>query len=403
MYGLSVITSPVKSTDEELTRRALRHALDGTTDMADRELKVPLHYYRDPKITEIEESQILRRVPLAVVPSAQIPERNDYVVRTVLGDSLLVTRDRTGASHVLLNYCRHRGAMPACGAGNAARFVCPYHAWTYKNTGELFMVPGKSGFDSMDVKDYGLVELPSEERYGFIWAVLTADATIDLDAHLGPLKDELALWNYSSYGYHTEREFSSEVSWKGALEAFAEGYHFPFVHGESLIGQNTLPNTGVYDEFGKHHRIGFPFSWIKNLATGASGATGKTEADPAASLDPSANMGVIYWVYPNLILANSPVGVEIIDMLPEGDPTRCTVRHSWMGRIPATDDDMRALYDTVYEGVHAAVRDEDFAMLPQCGQGVRHGQHDHMIIGRNEIAVQHMIKVFAQELGVALG
>ncbi len=54
-------------------------------------------------------------------------------------------------------------------------------------------------------------------------------------------------------------------------------------------------------------------------------------------------------MYPNLILANSPVGVEIIDMLPEGEPTRCTVRHSWMGRIPAIDDDMRALYDTVYE------------------------------------------------------
>ncbi|WP_418287666.1 aromatic ring-hydroxylating oxygenase subunit alpha [Mycobacterium adipatum] len=392
MYGLMMISRPPNSTDEELTRRALRHALDGTTDMADRELKVPLHYYRDPKITEIEESQILRRVPLAIVPSAQIPERNDYVVRSVLGDSLLITRDRTGTSHVLLNYCRHRGAMPACGSGNSARFVCPYHAWTYKNTGELFMVPGKAGFDSMDVKDYGLVELPSVERYGFIWAVLTADATIDLDAHLGPLKDELALWDYPSYGYHTDREFSSEVSWKGALEAFAEGYHFPFVHGESLIGQNTLPNTAVYDEFGKHHRIGFPFTWIKNL-----------DSDPSATRDPGANMGVIYWVYPNLILANSPVGVEIIDMLPDGDPTRCTVRHSWMGRIPATDDDMRALYDTVYEGVHAAVRDEDFAMLPQCGQGVRHGQHDHMIIGRNEIAVQHMIKVFAQELGVALG
>jgi hypothetical protein len=49
-----------------------------------------------------------------------------------------------------------------------------------------------------------------------------------------------------------------------------------------------------------------------------------------------------------------------------------------------------------------AFKDEDFAMLPQCGEGVRHGQHDHMIIGRNEIGVQHMIKVFAQELGVAL-
>jgi nitrite reductase/ring-hydroxylating ferredoxin subunit len=383
--------SPVSSTDEDLTRRALRHAVEGTTDMADRVLKVPLHYYRDPKITEIEESQILRRVPLAIVPSAQIAEKNDFVVRSVLGDSLLVTRDRAGAGHVFLNYCRHRGAMPACGSGNASRFVCPYHAWTYRNTGELFMVPGKAGFDTMDPKEYGLVELPSEERYGFVWAVLTADATIDLDDHLGALGPELAQWNYEAYGYHTDREFSSEVSWKGALEAFAEGYHFPFVHGESLIGQNTLPNTAIYDEFGRHHRIGFPFNWIKNLAD-----------DPSASFDPSANMGVIYWVYPNLILANSPVGVEIIDMLPEGEPTRCTVRHSWMGRVPATNDDMRAAYDAVYDGVHAAVRDEDFAMLPQCGEGVRHGQHDHMIIGRNEIAVQHMIKVFAQELGVAL-
>jgi choline monooxygenase len=388
---VTTTNSPVSGTDEALTRRGLRHALDKTTDLADRELKVPLHYYRDPKLTEIEESQILRRVPLAIVPSAQVAEVNDYVVRSVLGDSLLITRDRTGASHVLLNYCRHRGAMPACGAGNASRFVCPYHAWTYKNTGELFMVPGKAGFDSMDTKDYGLVELPSEERHGFIWAVLTADATIDLDAHLGALDAELALWNYQAFGYHTEREFKSDVSWKGALEAFAEGYHIPYVHGQSVIGLNTIGNTMIYDEFGKHHRIGFPFTWITNL-----------ETDHTASPEPLLNMGVIYWIYPNLVLANSPVGVEIIDLLPDGEPTRCTVRHSWMGRLPATTDDMRAGYDAVFEGVHAAVRDEDFAMLPQCGEGVRHGQHDHMIIGRNEIAVQHMIKVFAQELGVAL-
>ncbi|WP_328359443.1 Rieske 2Fe-2S domain-containing protein [Mycobacterium sp. NBC_00419] len=382
---------PVSNHDIELTRRALRHAINKTTDMADRELRVPLHYYRDPKITEIEESQVLRRVPLAVMPSAQLPNANDFAVRSVLGDSLLVTRDGTGKSHVFLNYCRHRGAMPACGTGNASRFVCPYHAWTYKNTGELFTIPGKAGFDSMDKGDYGLVELPNEERYGFIWAVLTAGLAIDLDAHLGAVGPDLELMNYSGYGYHVEREFESQVSWKGALEAFAEGYHFPFVHGESVIGQNTLPNTGVYDEFGKHHRIGFPFNWVTNL-----------DQDPSGSWDPHQNMGVIYWIYPNLILANSPIGVEIIDILPAGEPTRCTVRHSWMGRVPATNDEMRAVYDQVYEGVHAAVRDEDFTMLPQCGEAVRHGQHDHMIIGRNEIGVQHMIKVFAEELGVAV-
>lgn len=387
----STVEAPVDGHDEVLTRRALRHAIDKTTDMADRELRVPLHYYRDPKITEIEEAQILRRVPMAIAPSAQLPNVNDFMVRSVLGDSLLVTRDRTGASHVFLNYCRHRGAMPACGSGNASKFVCPYHAWSYRNTGELFMMPGSAGFDSTNKADYGLVELPSEERHGFIWAVLTAGATIDLDAHLGDIGPELKQLNYASYGYHTERQFDSDVSWKGALEAFAEAYHFPFVHGQSVIGQNTIANTCVYDEFGKHHRIGFPFNWVAGL-----------EKDASGSWDPHMNMGVIYWIYPNLILANSPIGVEIIDILPAGAPTRCTVRHSWMGRTPATTDEQRAIYDEVYENVHAAVRDEDFTMLPQCGEGVRHGQHDHMIIGRNEIGVQHMIKVFAQELGVAL-
>ncbi|OBF72759.1 (2Fe-2S)-binding protein [Mycobacterium sp. 852002-51613_SCH5001154] len=381
---------PVELNDD-LTRRALRLVLNKTTDLAADVLRVPLHYYRDAKVADIEESQILRRTPLAILPSVQLPNPNDFEVRSVLGNSLLVTRDRSGASHVFLNYCRHRGAMPAYGAGNASRFTCPYHAWTYKNTGELFSVPGKSGFTGVDTHDYGLVELPSQEAYGFIWAVLTADGSLDVDAHLGPLRSQLAELDYGSFGYHTHREFTSEVSWKGALEAFAEGYHFPFVHGESLIGQNALPNVAIYDEYGKHHRLGFPFNWIANLDT-----------DPTGSWDVRDNMGLIYWIYPNLILANSNVGVEVIDILPAGAPTRCTVRHSWLARIPATTDDQRHGYDMIYDAVHAAVRDEDFAMLPQCGEGVRQGQHDHMVIGRNEIGVQHMVRVFAEEIGVAL-
>ncbi|GAB05096.1 phenylpropionate dioxygenase-like ring-hydroxylating dioxygenase large terminal subunit [Gordonia amarae] len=376
----------------ELTRRALDLALSNTTDMAEEVLRVPLSYYNDDKLADLEESTILRRVPIPVLASAQIPEKFDYVVRSVIGDSLLITRDREGKAHVFQNYCRHRGAMPACGSGNSRRFTCPYHAWVYDNKGQLKGVPGAAGFDSIDRDAYGLVELPNEERHGFIWAVLTADAGIDLDDHLGAMNNELAQWNYENFQYHDERSLTSEVSWKGALEAFAEGYHFPFVHGSSVIGQNTLANTHVYDEYGEHHRIGFPFSWVTDL----------DGTDPDDTWEPIRQMGVIYWIYPNLILANSPVGVEVIDILPESSATRCTVRHSWMAKYPATTDEQRAMYDTIFGQVHAAVRDEDFAMLPQCGQGVRRGQHEHMLIGRNEIGVQHMIKVMAGKLGLSL-
>lgn len=381
-------TPAVTPLSEELTRRALDLVQAKSTDMAAGLLEVPLSYYRDPDVLE-REMGLLRTTPLALAPSAQVGEKHSFVVRQVLGTSLLITRDADGMAHVFLNYCRHRGASPAEGSGVSRRFTCPYHAWSYDTKGCLASMPGKKGFDTMDRSGYGLVELPSEERHGFIWGVLDKDAPFDLDDHLGSLDAELAQWSYGTYGYLTDREFDSTVSWKNALEAFAESYHFPFVHGQSVIGMNAVADCSVHDRFGKHHRMGFPFQWIKDLEQGSDWS-------------PQSNMGVIYWVYPNLILANSPVGVEIIDMLPAGEPTSCTVRHSWMGIVPAQDEATTAAYQEIYEQVHAAVRDEDFGVLPGCGSGVRAGQHDHMIIGKNEIGVQHMIQVMANELNIPL-
>jgi hypothetical protein len=79
------------------------------------------------------------------------------------------------------------------------------------------------------------------------------------------------------------------------------------------------------------------------------------------------------------------------------------VRHGYLGKVPWTTDDERAGYEAVYDQVHAAVRVEDFAMLPSCGDGVRNGQHDHMLIGRNEIGVQHLVRTLAAALHVELG
>ena len=114
--------------DETLTRRALDLVVRETTDMAPAVLHVPLEYYRDPENLE-SELALLRSTPLPIVPSAQIAEPNDFAVRSVLDASLLVTRDRAGVARVLLNYCRHRGARPAEGCGNAGVFTCPYHGW----------------------------------------------------------------------------------------------------------------------------------------------------------------------------------------------------------------------------------------------------------------------------------
>lgn len=376
--------------DRRIVERARSHARSGTTDLAPDIMRVPLWYYGDDEVLAREEA-LLDRTPIAVVASAQVREAHDFVVREVLGRSVLVTRGGDGVVRAFLNYCRHRGARPAEGCGNARRFTCPYHAWSYDDEGQLVGMPGSRGFDSLDRATAGLVALPCEERHGLVFVVLRAGEPIDLDAHLGPLDAELAAWDLGSYEHHTYRELTSEVSWKAALEAFAENYHFPFVHGSSVIGTSTMADTAVHDAFGLHHRICFPYAWLAD-----------TDASMVGLGEPVDHVAMIYWLFPNLVLACTPVGAELIDILPAGAPTRCVLRHGWMARVPATTDEERAGYDELFELVHAAVRDEDFAMLPQCGDGIRHGQHEAMVIGRNEIGVQHLVRAFASVLELDL-
>jgi len=73
-----------------------------------------------------------------------------------------------------------------------------------------------------------------------------------------------------------------------------------------------------------------------------------------------------------------------------------------MATIPPSNDEERAGYEAIYDQVHAAVRDEDFAMLPSCGEAIRQAQHDHMVIGRNEIGVQNVVRAFAATLDLDL-
>ena len=405
-----------RPTGAEPVLRLLAHVEAGTTDMAEQLLKVPLSYYRDPERFQ-RELDLCRRTPLALVPTAQLPNPHDFVVREVLGTSVLVSRGADGLARAFLNYCRHRGGKPAQGCGSARRHTCPYHAWTYDSAGRLTGMPGPAGFDQLEKEDYGLVALPTEERHGFVWVVLTAGVPIDVAAHLGSLDAELAAWDLGSAEYLTEREIEADVNWKAAIEAFAENYHFPYVHKNSIVGQNTVADTATYDDYGLHHRLGFASPWIDAARN-----------DPDIT-DPLAYMVFIYWIFPNLTLAMSPVGVEILDILPAAvgavgpssssnsspttathttvahtaptQPGRCLLRHGWMATHPAPDDATRSGYWELYEAVHAAVVDEDFGVLPGCGQGARDGQHEHMVIGRNEIGVQHVVTTFMEAVAQA--
>ncbi len=214
------------------------------------------------------------------------------------------------------------------------------------------------------------MELPSEERHGYIWALRDPNGALDLDAHLGPFDAELDSWGYH-HDVAAEMEVSLNSNWKCALEAFMETYHFPYVHGNSMVGLSTYANIVTFDQIGRHHRLGVP-----TFAIG-------TDEEPAEG----QHVVVIYYIHPCTVIATSVVGGEMLQFYPGKTPGESTIRYTILSRQPMSDEGVSEFYEAFAPAMQAVIRDEDAPVLERSGIGLAAGLTD-VVLGRNEIGCQ---------------
>lgn len=101
-----------------------------------------------------------------VVAISQQLKPNQVLARTVLGEWLVIFRDRDGQPVVLRDRCMHRNSRLSTGAVKQGRLHCPYHGWVYDGQGEVVDVPSEGEFfqrylkhkDSRCVKRYDVCE-----------------------------------------------------------------------------------------------------------------------------------------------------------------------------------------------------------------------------------------------------
>lgn len=195
--------------------------------------------YSDPAVYQLERERLFARTWQFLAHESEIPEPGDFVVRRIVDDSFIVARDDSGAVRVLLNVCRHRG-MQVCRAeaGRAALFRCPYHAWTYRNTGQLVGVPfhqeAYGGDAGLDRARHGLVSPAQVDTYnGLIFANLDP-AGPDLRSAIGDMAFFLDLYTRQSPAGAEVRgpqRWRVGCNWKIGAENFAgDSYHTPHTH-----------------------------------------------------------------------------------------------------------------------------------------------------------------------------
>jgi nitrite reductase/ring-hydroxylating ferredoxin subunit len=375
-----------------LMRRAVDVGVATFPETAPDTLAVPLDYFTDESWFA-KEREVFERAPIALVASCEVPAPHDYLVRTAVGRSLLCTRDAAGRAHVFLNYCRHRAAEPVHGCGNAKRFTCPYHAWTYDSAGALVGMPLRDRNECIAYDDYGLVELPSEERHGFIWAVLDRTCPIDVASHLGALDAEIGdLGCDRMHYYPSHEEVRIEANWKICTEGVLEGLHVPYVHAQTfnLNPQAANVDLAYYDAFDPFHvRYGMGL-FDHETAVGLDRA-------PTSTWDPDRAIGNIWILAPGMLLANELYGVLYATLTPGEHVGVSYFRYGWLSPVTEAPDGLPGPAELADRARRAVL--EDIVVWEGCARGMRYGQHGHELIGRNERGVQLFHEGLARQTG----
>ncbi|GGJ06851.1 Rieske 2Fe-2S domain-containing protein [Streptomyces brasiliensis] len=92
--------------------------------------------FTDEELFELEMRHIFEGNWVYLAHESQIPEAGDYFTTYIGRQPVVISRDKQGELHCLINACSHRGAM-LCRRKTDRRttFTCPFHGWTFSNSG----------------------------------------------------------------------------------------------------------------------------------------------------------------------------------------------------------------------------------------------------------------------------
>jgi benzoate/toluate 1,2-dioxygenase alpha subunit len=195
--------------------------------------------FTDKDLFELEMKHIFEGNWIYLAHESQIPNINDYYSTYIGSQPIFISRNRQGELNAMMNACSHRGAQ-LCRhkRGNKATFTCPFHGWTFNNSGKLLKVkdPEEAGYPECFNKEgsHDLKKVPKFESYrGFLFGSLNDD--------VAPLKDFLGeaakiidmIVDQSADGLEVLKGASTYTfngNWKLQAENGADGYHVSAVH-----------------------------------------------------------------------------------------------------------------------------------------------------------------------------
>jgi len=279
----------------------------------------------------LDRQAIFARDWMCVAREEDLPERGDYLLLEIAGESVILLRGAEGAIHGHYNMCRHRGSR-LCDPANDARWGvtldsgvvgrtmirCPYHGWSYALDGRLLAAPQLQDAPGFDKAAHGLQPVGVARWGGFVFVSLIAQDETELAATLSGASRRLA--NYPLADLRTGHRIRYELTanWKLILENYNECYHCPGVHPELCEVVPAFRERGGIDldwEVGIPHRPGA-------VTYTASGTTSRAPFPGLSEEEKIRHKGEM--IFPNLMMSVAMDHVTAFILQPLG-PDRTVI------------------------------------------------------------------------------
>jgi 5,5'-dehydrodivanillate O-demethylase len=190
--------------------------------------------------------ELLRRYWMPVAAAAEMDETPTKALR-IMGEDLVLYRDRRGTYGLLDRHCRHRRADLAHGFVEECGLRCHYHGWLYDERGRCLAQPfEETAHPEARFKDrIAIKAYPVEAKAGLLWA------------YLGPVPAPLVpTWEPFTWTNGFVQIVLAEVPchWLQAQENSIDPIHFEWLHG---AWSRVLAGAADGARPPAHLRIGF--------------------------------------------------------------------------------------------------------------------------------------------------
>lgn len=368
---------------EARIRRALEHLKNDTTDQFEKVEFFDAQEFTDADLAARERELVFGRVPTIVAHGSEIPKTYDFKTVQMPRNKIIVSRQKDGGVKALVNLCRHRGALlEKEPRGKRRLFSCPYHRWSYDIDGTLRTITRENTVGDLDKGELGLVELPCEERHGFIWVVDQCGADIDVASWLGSEMDSiLAGYKLEQLECIRAEGFEEPTNWKIMQDAFLDGYHIQYAH-PNTAAKHIHTNVMAFEDMGRHCRFVAPRKTI----------------DRWLEEDPGDHSLVDYvtethFLGPNSTLLKQPDHFQLLTFRPDPEsPTRSVMEMRLIVPSPEQagldEERWERLWEKNWQILLSVLHSEDFPVLRDSQVGMTSRNAGRMVLGRNEVANQ---------------